>query len=337
MPSARVLRVVGEHDAQFDGKARIAGIALGQGAHAGNGRRPCRWTCHRGSGSRPGRCRRPADGRHTAAGRCAWRRRALPCRASSPAWRNSSLCALVLAIASILAMLGSLGLTLRRRSSASSALSRADQLVIPGQAGQRFGILGVGEKNLLPDLDGHVGPSAGLQGTGFLDQDAARGIGRAGRLLLGKTHLQRQQQAARNDRTSFSKPCRQPSSALPFYFQFPARTKPESAVEKSSGEQGKILIVICQVLSIQSRRRIPLRAQANCLPRAKPAPDRGRPADKAARPPKIPQVHLAPMECPGHLPFQGGHHDWQDRRSWPGMALRMRLRVLPLPVQHARP
>jgi hypothetical protein len=36
---------------------------------------------------------------------------------------------------------------------------------------------------------------------GFLHQNAARGIGRAGGLVLGKTYLERQHQAARNNAT----------------------------------------------------------------------------------------------------------------------------------------
>src|SRR5271165_1618807 len=68
----------------------------------------------------------------------------------------------------------------------------------------------------------------------------------------------------------YSTPRSQPSSALPFYVQIPPRTKPESTVDKASCKQGKILIVICQVLSIQSRGRIPHFTHADCLPGADP-------------------------------------------------------------------
>jgi hypothetical protein len=36
---------------------------------------------------------------------------------------------------------------------------------------------------------------------GFLHQNDARGIGRAGGVILGKPHLERQHQAARNNAT----------------------------------------------------------------------------------------------------------------------------------------
>ena len=38
------------------------------------------------------------------------------------------------------------------------------------------------------------------------------------------------------------------------------------------------------------------------------------PGGMAAPRPRIPQVHLAPKESPGHLSFLGGHHDWQGTR-----------------------
>jgi hypothetical protein len=77
----------------------------------------------------------------------------------------------------------------------------AGELVILGQAGQSLSVFVIGEKNLLPDLDGHIGPSARLQCMGFLHQNGTRGICRAGGLVLGVTHLERQQQAARDNAT----------------------------------------------------------------------------------------------------------------------------------------
>ena len=221
-------------------------------------------------------------------------------------------------MASILAMLGSLGLTRRRRSRVCIGLvGGAHQLVVPGQAGKSFSVVGIGEKNLLPDLDGHVGPAAGFKGAGLLRQAGARGLSRAGDgAFLGVNCRERPAAGSPPRSNSLSKPPSPPSSALPFYFQFAPGTKPESGIEKSSSKQGKILIVIRYVLSIQSRSCIFLRVQANHLPGADPWRDRDRHANKATRPRKSLQVHLAPPECPGHSPFPGGHHDWQDSRSW---------------------
>ncbi len=53
----------------------------------------------------------------------------------------------------------------------------ADQLVISGQACQRFSVFGSGEKNLLPQLDGHVRPPTGFEGAGFVGQEGASGLG----------------------------------------------------------------------------------------------------------------------------------------------------------------
>ena len=50
----------------------------------------------------------------------------------------------------------------------------ADQLVVLGQAGEGFDVFGIGEQDLLPELDGHVGPAAGLQCMSLFSKDGAR-------------------------------------------------------------------------------------------------------------------------------------------------------------------
>ena len=214
----------------------------------------------------------------------------LPCRASSPAWRSCSLCAAgaghgldsgdvgIVGVDLAQAIEGFIGLVGRCRSACSR-----------GPAGQSFSVVGVGEQNLLPQLDGHVGPAAGFKSVGLFNEAGARGLGGVGdgavfgRGLAGSASSR---QPAINT-TRFPSPAAQPSSALPFYVQFAPGTKPESAVEKSGSKQGEILIVIRRVLSIQTRIRVFLRVQAHRSAERLPARDRERRADRATRPQKI--------------------------------------------------
>ena len=216
-----------------DGEARIAGIALGQRAHAGDGRLPCRGGAVErlivGQGD-------VAVGRMVAV-ELAVDAHGLVVLALARQFAGlAKLLALrsVLVMASILAMLGSLGLIRRRRSSASSALSVvADQFVVLGEAGESFSVIGVGEQNLLPELDGHVGPSARFKGAGFVRQDWRARHRRSWRRASFERDLPGAPAPGSPQRSnSLSKPRSPPSSALPFYVQFSPRTKPESAVEK---------------------------------------------------------------------------------------------------------
>jgi len=78
----------------------------------------------------------------------------------------------------------------------------ADQLVVVRQARQSLHVIGIGEKNLLPELDGHVRPASRLKCARLLHQNRAGRLHRPrDRRTLGKAYLERQHQAARNERT----------------------------------------------------------------------------------------------------------------------------------------
>jgi hypothetical protein len=65
---------------------------------------------------------------------------------------------------------------------------RSHEFVVPRKAGEGFSIIGFREQNLLPELNGHVGPSAGFKGTGFIHEGGSGRCGRTSRrLILGET------------------------------------------------------------------------------------------------------------------------------------------------------
>ena len=70
--------VVGEHDAQLRRHNADRRGCARPGRACRRWLLLCRWRCRRGFDSRPERCRRRADGRRRAGGRCAWHRRACP-------------------------------------------------------------------------------------------------------------------------------------------------------------------------------------------------------------------------------------------------------------------
>jgi hypothetical protein len=84
---------------------------------------------------------------------------------------------------------------------------RSHEFVVPCEAGQGFSIIGFREQNLLPQLNGHVGPSARFKGTGFIYEGGSGRCGRTSRrLILGETQLERQKQATQTNRKPHPSP-----------------------------------------------------------------------------------------------------------------------------------
>ena len=167
------LGVIGEHDAQRDSEARVAGIARGQRPHGGDGRLL----------AAVGSIQRLVIGQ-----------RDVPVRRAVAVELAIDLHRLfVVALAGEVAglpqpvalrpgagqrldlgdvgIVGIDGAQLLQRGLGLRQI--AAQLEVAGQAGERFGVLGIGKQNLLPDLDGHVGPAARLQRVRVGDQNLA--------------------------------------------------------------------------------------------------------------------------------------------------------------------
>ena len=97
---------------------------------------------------------------------------------------------------------------------AAQAIERLiGQVVRPGELQifrktlECFSIRGRGEQNLLPELNGHVGPAAGFEGAGFFSQCGAIGVSGVGdRRLLRMSNRERQHEAARYEKTRFPDP-----------------------------------------------------------------------------------------------------------------------------------
>jgi hypothetical protein len=186
----------------------------------------------------------------------------LPWRASSPAWRSWSLWLLVTGHGLDLGDIRIVGIDAAQRSSASLGLfvdCRSACSPWPGRPELQY--FGIGEKNLLPDLDGHVGPAARLQVHELSPQDRRAWPSEG---LARRTYFERDPAGSANSRqpatiaSCFLKPRSQPHQRS-ILRSVPRRAKPKSTIEKAGCKQGEILIVIRQVLSIQSRSWIPLR------------------------------------------------------------------------------
>ena len=173
--SARVL-VAGEHDAQLHGITRIAGVAFSQAAHTGD-----RFLLAAGRAVES----LIVGQRYVAVGRMVGVEAAVDAHGVVVAALTGEVAGLSQFVAWPVGRhgfdsgdVGIVGMgAAQTQEGHSGLLLVAGEFVVAGEAGKSFRIVGRGEKNLLPDLEGEVGAAAGFKIAGLDRQAGARGVG----------------------------------------------------------------------------------------------------------------------------------------------------------------
>ena len=74
----------------------------------------------------------------------------------------------------------------------------ADEFVVFGESGEGGRVVGIGEENLLPELDGHVRPATRLKRSGLFSETGASGVGGTGDgVFLSEGYRESEQKATR--------------------------------------------------------------------------------------------------------------------------------------------
>ena len=171
-------RVVGEHDAQLHGVTRIARIALGQAAHAGDG------FLLAAGGAVEGFIVSQAD---VAIGRMVGVKLAIDAHGIVVAALSGEFAGLAQLLGRAAGgghgfNFGDVGIVgidaAQARQSCIGLCFVAREFVVTGEAGNGFSVVGRGEKNLLPDLDCEVGAATRFKVTSLERQAGARGVSR---------------------------------------------------------------------------------------------------------------------------------------------------------------
>ena len=170
------MRIVGEHDAERDGVARVGGISSDECAHTGDG------LLLAAGGAVESLI---VGQRNVAVGRLIAVKLAIDAQGIVIA----ALARELTCLPELFALLGRARHGLNASDVGIVGIDGAqtiegligervgsDELVIFGEARECVGVLRIGEKNLLPKLEGHVGSSAGLEREGFFSDAGASGL-----------------------------------------------------------------------------------------------------------------------------------------------------------------